>query len=211
MNHLKHLLFVSTLCSLVLCTNCGEDENAVNAARFTGSIGDPYQGGKVLYLFQEGDAGYVAGEVHGLIAAPDDEIVGAPYSCSNVSGATGTAIGTGAQNTLDILASCSDDYMAARISADLEIGGYDDWYLPSKDEAWLLYLNCDKIYPWPGTIFGDVDCGCATSSQDSDGFWSQRRVYDQIGQPYVQEVVRPNTINKSLSDFVVTVASIRSF
>ena len=29
MNHLKHLLFVSTLCSLVLFTNCGEDEDPV--------------------------------------------------------------------------------------------------------------------------------------------------------------------------------------
>ena len=27
MNHLKHLLFLSIICSLVLFTNCGEDED----------------------------------------------------------------------------------------------------------------------------------------------------------------------------------------
>ena len=205
MSHLKHLLFLSTLCSLVLFTNCGEDDDDATVASFTGSIGDPYQGGKVLYLFQEGDAGYVAGEVHGLIAAPDDEIVGAPYSCSNVSGATGTAIGTGAQNTLDIMASCSDDYMAARISADLEIGGYDDWYLPSKDEAWLLYLNCDKIYP-RGTFFRDNGCGCATSSQTTNGVWVQGT--DVYGGSMDGSFEQVDIIGRG---WTVIVASIRSF
>ena len=204
MKHFKHILFLSILCSLVLFPNCGEDENAVNAAPFTGSIGDPYQGGKVLYLLQEGDAGYVAGEVHGLIAVPNNGIVGAPYSCSNVSGATGTTIGTGAQNTLDILASCSDDYMAARISADLVYGGYDDWYLPSKDEAWLLYLNCSKIYNIDEDNFGQEECNCATSSQATDGgYWIQGQGINgniEFDQVAVKE-----------REYINQVASIRSF
>ena len=36
MNHLKHLLFVSTLCSLILFTNCGEDEEAETNTITTG-------------------------------------------------------------------------------------------------------------------------------------------------------------------------------
>ena len=36
MNHLKHLLFVSTLCSLILFTNCGEDEEAETTTITTG-------------------------------------------------------------------------------------------------------------------------------------------------------------------------------
>jgi len=62
-----------------------------------------------------------------------------------VTGADGTAIGTGEQNTLDIIAGDSAADKAADECADysIEIGGetYDDWFLPSKNELNLLYTN----------------------------------------------------------------------
>ena len=58
---MKHLLILIILCSIGLNSSFAQKPN------------DAYQGGIVFYLFQEGDPGYVAGEVHGLIAATEDQ------------------------------------------------------------------------------------------------------------------------------------------
>ena len=183
MKNIKHLLFLSILCSLVLFTNCGDDDDDATVASFTGSIGDAYQGGIVYYLFQEGNTGYVAGEVHGLIAATEDQSteLGAYWGCSQteIIGADGTAIGTGAQNTLDILAWCSEDGIAAKLSADYKVTEngvtYDDWFLPSKDELNKLYLNRDAIGGFEQHSGTAAVGGYYWSSTDYDnnGAWRQ--------------------------------------
>ena len=173
MKQFKHFLFLSILCSLILLTNCGEDSDDPLADV---AIGDTYQGGIIFYILEEGDNGYIEGEVHGLIAAKEDQITtagaewgtagSAEWGCyeTEVSGADGTAIGTGAENTLDILAGCSEDGIAAKLCADYKItidgATYDDWFLPSKDELNLLYLKRE-------VVGGFADFSYYSSSQDN--------------------------------------------
>jgi len=118
--------------------------NEISFVTTTSSVGDPYQGGIIAYFLQAGDPGYDANVKHGIIAAPSNQSTGAVWGCdgSAISGADGTAIGTGAQNTIDIVNGCSTAGIAARLCLDLVLGGYSDWYLPSRDE--LNKLNSNK-------------------------------------------------------------------
>ena len=176
MKNIKHLLSLSILCSLVLFTNCGDDDDDATV------VGNAYQGGIIAYLFQEGDAGYVAGQVHGLIAATEDQPTAdgsgsVERGCYNtegssvITGAEGTAIGTGAQNTLDILADCSEDGIPAKLASDYEVtvdgDTYDDWFLPSKDELNLLYLNNEAVGGFANSSYW------SSTEFDNYGAWIQ--------------------------------------
>ena len=112
-------------------------------------VGDFYGGGVVFYIFVEADAGYIAGETHGLIAAVEDQANNILsyirwYNGSYVTtGATGTAVGTGADNTTTIISvqGATETSYAAGLARAYTGGGYTDWFLPSKDELNKMYTN----------------------------------------------------------------------
>ena len=78
-----------------------------------------------------------------LEAAPFDQSGGAKWGCfrREVPGARGTAVGTGRQNTADILAACDEPGSAAHLCANFVLNGIGGWFLPSTDELVLMYEN----------------------------------------------------------------------
>lgn len=126
----------------------GLDSNGkVITAKTIVSVGESYGGGIVAYILQAGDPGYDARVQHGLIATTADLSSSARWTSGEIpfSGGAAIAIGTGNQNTIDIVAGDATTGLAARLCYDLVQGGYSDWYLPSRNELSKLWLNRTAI------------------------------------------------------------------
>jgi hypothetical protein len=130
------------------------------------SIGGFHQGGIIFSL--DGNGG-------GFIAASTDQS-GAPWGCdgTTISGASGTLIGTGAQNTIAIEAECTTTGTAADICANLTLSGYSDWFLPSRGEVNLMYQNIGQGNALGlGNVGGFADLGYWSSTEYGAGAWNQ--------------------------------------
>ena len=112
-----------------------------------------YQGGLIYYI-NEADGS-------GLVVTPNDISSNAYFGCegTEINGADGVDIGTGAQNTLDILQDCNDPSSAAKICANLDLNGYQDWFQPSINEYGAMRTN---LYE---SGFGNFDNFYVSSSE----------------------------------------------
>lgn len=129
----------------------------------TYAIGQHYGGGVIFYIDVTGQ--------HGLVAATNDLPNFYDWGCEGtfVSGAHGTAVGTGQANTTAIIVGCSTPGIAARACDDLVLNGYSDWYLPSKDELKLAFDHSTEI----GGFILDQDLLYWSSSEwDSNWAWN---------------------------------------
>ena len=178
---------------IIFCSDCASGEGELQI-KLTSSwkntiggdvndppqVGDFYQGGVVFHLFEEGETGYVAGQIHGLIAAVADQSSGIQwYNGSYVTTeATSTALGTGATNTTTIISvqGATETSYAAGLARAYTGGGYTDWFLPSKDELNKMYLNRATINTTAasnsGSDFGSSYYWSSTEN-DTNNAWEQ--------------------------------------
>jgi DUF1680 family protein len=129
-----------TLVPYYLWANRGVGEMTVWLSTAGYSIGDVGPAGG--FIFHE-NPDHARDGWRYLEAAPFDQSAGAQWGCFRraIPGASGTAIGTGKQNTLDMIAACSEAGTASQLCATLSVNGVRGWFLPSRDELALMYRN----------------------------------------------------------------------
>lgn len=129
-------------------------------------IGDFRDGGVVFWIDPNDNT-------KGLVVDVKDLSTSAEWGCyeKTIIGADGTAICTGAQNTLDILATCTTVGTAADICANLTLNTYSDWFLPSIDALTEIYNNRVAINTTDrlngGAQFSDGDYWSSTESSSN--------------------------------------------
>ena len=145
--------------------NCNETYNGSTWVGNTHYIGENYGGGMVFYIYDGGQ--------HGLIAATTDQntVIQWNNGTYRLTGTTGDGLNAGAMNTAMIVATQMADNQsgnfAAKVCADYSITmdgvTYGDWYLPSKYELNLLYLQKTVVggfvedYYWSSTEYDAND------------------------------------------------------
>lgn len=105
------------------------------------AVGTTYKGGKIAYIFQSGDLGYVAGEIHGFIIMEHKMGMTSVFGSDGTyysDGGTTMAFGYGMQNTRSLAGKSWNNF--AKYIYNVSFHGYSDWYVPS-------YYEWNKIGP----------------------------------------------------------------
>jgi TolB-like protein len=135
----------------------------------TYNIGDFGPAGGIIFY----DKGVFSNGWRYMEAAPTEIEFTAQWGAYNqdVAG-TGTAVGNGKRNTqliVEHLNRSGERGRAAQLVADLNFDGFTDWFLPSKDELNLMYVNLQR-----NNLGGFTSNWYWSSSQSSaDGAWGQ--------------------------------------
>ena len=131
-------------------------------------IGEKYGGGIVFHIYDNGQ--------HGLIAASADNSTGIHWhnGISRYTGTDNTSVNAGDMNTTLIIAAQMADNQggnfAAKVCADysVTVGGilYGDWYLPSKQELFLLNQQKHIVGGFAGAYYW------SSSEVDATSVWA---------------------------------------
>jgi len=135
------MVMISLIIAISSCSKNDDDsDSGQNNNPSDIEIGDFRDGGIVFWIDPENNG-------HGLVCAINDQSDGAEWGCNSteVMGAWGKTIGKGNQNTEAIIANCTTGNTAADIAYNFTFNGYDDWFLPSKDELNEIEVNRVKI------------------------------------------------------------------
>lgn len=132
------------------------------------TIGQTFGGGIIFYID--------ATEQHGLISAPNDQGQGQWGCLGYYLGGTSPNLGTGMLNTEFIMTHCGNS-VAAQLCSNLILNGFDDWFLPSKDELNQLYLHKNMV-----GSFLDGHIYWSSSEHTPNDAWYQ--IFDDGSQNY---------------------------
>ena len=118
------------------CTFFGNSPEDYPPAEPVIAVGTHYKGGIIAYVDGTGS--------HGFIAAANDLESPTTWgaSCLGFGTKASTDLGTGQANATLILGRCGAAGIATTLCDNLRVGGYTDWYLPSRDE--LVQLRSHK-------------------------------------------------------------------
>lgn len=141
------------------------DGTASTQAYKPGDVGPA--GGIVFY-----DRGFTDGGWRYLEAAPAGTEFTAQWGISvNVAG-TDTKVGSGKQNTMHIIAVLGENGKAAQLCANLNLNGYNDWFLPSRDELDLMHNSLRQR--GLGSFLSGVYWSSSYYGSYSNRVWAQR-------------------------------------
>ena len=129
------------------------------------ALGDIGPGGGLVFLISGGLTYEMAPKKWS--GASDPNIAWCNVTNTDITGAAGTATGTGSANTTDIQAACTS---GAAVSAGAYAGGgQSDWFLPSQD-------TLNAMYNYKGSIVDTATYGFSNSeywTSTEDGvFWA---------------------------------------
>jgi len=143
------------------------------------TIGDTIQGGIIFYV----NGTYP--NQYGLVCASNDQGTRVPWYDSwdyYYYGTTTTAIGSGQTNTSSLVGILGDGYYAAKVCDEMVLNGFDDWFLPSRDELGLMFTNlkCNG--------FGNFTNSCYWSSSEYSKLEAYAQYFDTGRKSYNNKI-----------------------
>jgi hypothetical protein len=142
-------------------------------------IGEKFGGGFIYYLNQDGLTGYICAENDlGSLApfAPSTTPPTSLVTCDNyditLDGySTSTNFGSGQSNSTNLIDfysinDCNPSGVAVTLTENYSVGGYSDWFLPSRDDLSTMYTNLNNV-PLVGALDSYFNFGVSGGFTDT--------------------------------------------